>query len=72
MLKRQAQFCANLVLAALFVTGLTVTGHATNDWEPIPPDELALKDDPLNPRAPAAIPTRLWLDGGLRFQELLP
>ena len=55
MLGRQAQFCVNLVLAALFVTGLTVTGHAKDDWEPIPPDELALKDDPLNPGAPAII-----------------
>ena len=55
MLGRQAQFCVNLVLAALFVTGLTVTTQAKDDWEPIPPDELALKDDPLNPGAPAII-----------------
>ena len=71
MLGRQAQFRAIFFLACVFVVGLAVAAQ-TNDWEPIPPDELALKDDPLNPGAPLAIPTRLWLDGGLRFQELLP
>ncbi len=55
MLKRQAQFCANLALAVLFVTGLAVTAQTDDAWDPIPPDELALKDDPLNPGAPAII-----------------
>ena len=55
MLQRQAQFYANLVLAVLFVTGLAVAAQAKDDWAPIPPDELALKDDPLNPGAPAII-----------------
>ena len=39
----------------MFVTGLRVTAQANEDWDPIPPDELALKDDPLNPGAPAVI-----------------
>ena len=47
--------CPILVLAGLFVTGLAVAGQADDDWAPIPPDELALKDDPLNPGAPAII-----------------
>ncbi len=55
MFGREAQFCANLVLAVLFVTGLRVAAQAKDEWEPIPPDELALKDDPLNPGAPAII-----------------
>ena len=71
MLGRQAQFRAIFFLACVFVVGLAVAAQAKDDWAPIPPDELALKDDPLTPGIPAAIPTRLWLDGGLRFQELL-
>ncbi len=39
----------------MFVTGLAVTAQTDDAWDPIPPDELALKDDPLNPGAPAII-----------------
>ena len=55
MLKRQAHSGANCFLAVLLIVGFSAAGHAKDDWEPIPPDELALKDDPLNPGAPAII-----------------
>ena len=55
MLGRQAHSGANCFLAVLLIVGFSAASQAKDDWEPIPPDELALKDDPLNPGAPAII-----------------
>ena len=55
MLARQTHFRAICFLASVFVVGLAVAAQTDDDWDPIPPDELALKDDPLNPGAPAII-----------------
>ena len=55
MLKSQRQFRTIVALAGLCVTGLAFTARAADDWSPISSEELALKDDPLNPGAPAII-----------------
>ncbi len=53
MLKKLRQFRAVVIPAGLFVLALAVDARADEYWQPIPPEELALEDDPLNPGAPA-------------------
>ncbi len=44
-----------LVAAALLVAGAALPARSGEDWPEIPPEELALKDDPHNPGAHAII-----------------
>ena len=55
MLTSQTQFSAILVSVVLLVAGPAVRAQTADEWPPISPEELALKDDPLNPGAPAII-----------------
>lgn len=58
-----------LVAAALLVAGAALPARSGENWPPIPPEELALKDDPLNPGAHAMILYReMHTDDVKRFQ----
>ena len=43
------------ILVVGLISGTMVPALGKDDWEPIPPEELALQDDPLNPGAHAII-----------------
>lgn len=58
-----------LVAAALLVAGAALPARSGENWPPILPEELALKDDPLNPGAHAMILYReMHTDDVKRFQ----
>jgi hypothetical protein len=55
MNRTQRFVCLAVLLAAVFAFALPHSSSAVDDWLPVPPEDLALKDNPASPGAHAMI-----------------
>src|ERR1700677_182875 len=55
MNRTQRFVCLSAVLVAILFAALPHSSSAGDDWLPIPPEDLALKDNPASPGAHAMI-----------------
>ena len=55
MNRTQRFVCLSAVLVAILFAALPHSSSAADDWLPIPPEDLALKDNPAGPGAHAMI-----------------